>query len=292
MSVLGVEQGMKSRVQQGFSLLEASIVLVMIGLVAGIVMFASGLQQRQKLRNVITDAQTYSTAMWQFKQQYGSLPGDMPNATEVWGTANNSPFGSPDADQCTNPATDVSTVDAKRTCNGDGDGIIEIEIKVPAVGCEAYRAWQQMAAAGFIEGGYSGVSQTVASCGRNSITGVNTPATAIGNSTFSIASIGEIGNGDAIYYPGNYNNVLFYGEQLVNFYSVNPAITPTEAREVDSKTDDGNPAIGKVRNVRPGAGSTPNCVTTSVAGDIYGEQNQAVACAVIFMSDFVKKTDQ
>lgn len=285
---------MKCNSRQAFSLLEASIVLVMIGLLAGIIMVATGIEQRQKLRSVITDAQTYSTAIWQFQKQYGSLPGDMPNATEVWGRAGSEPLDSLD---CTKPATDRPDFVANpnkilgMTCNGNANGVIRIEAADQS--CEPYRVWEHLTLAKMVTGSFSGVSG-LANCSPNSVASVNSPVSSIEGGTFTITTLGplltmgEIDDTDTVFYSGNYRNVLIYGGQAASDFSVYPILTPSEAREIDSKNDDGNPALGKVRNSRSGAGTTPNCTT----GNAYNEARSDPLCAVIFMSDFMKSTDQ
>lgn len=263
----------------GFSLLEASIVLVLVGLVAGIIMMVSTIERHQKLRSVMTDAQTYSTALWQFYQKYGSLPGDMPNATQVWGTADTSVSAGSD---CSAPATNSIM---GKTCNGNADGFIKIVDATSS--CEPYRAWEQLMLAGAISGTYTGVSG-LTTCAANSVAEVNSPKSTIEGATFTFNSLGEIAGADLVYYPGNYNNALFFGGQRANDFSIYPILTPAEAHEIDGKGDDGDPTIGKIRNTRNGSGKTPNCTKNNM----YDESQSNPLCAVIFMSDLMRKTDQ
>lgn len=266
--------------RRGFSLLEVSVVLVLIGLVAGIVLVADGMEQRQKQRSIIMDAETYSASIWRFDQKYGALPGDMPNATQVWGRAD-SPT-TPDGADCGAPAINSAT---GRTCNGNGNGVIQIE--GVSKSCEPYRMWEQLLLASMVTGNFSGVSG-LANCSANSVADQNSPVASVKGATFAVTSYGEIGNGDPVFYPGNYNNILIFGGQRAGDFPVYPILTPAAAHEIDSKNDDGDPTRGKVRNTRSGAGTTPNCTRAN----IYDETASNPLCAVIFMSDFVKKTDQ
>ena len=69
----------------GFSLLELSIVLSIIGLIAGGVTVGANIIHAAQLRAVITDINSYTSAMLAFKDKFDGLPGDLTNATEFWG---------------------------------------------------------------------------------------------------------------------------------------------------------------------------------------------------------------
>ena len=269
------------RNQRGLSLLEMSIVLALIGLLAGVVLVGQGFIRRHELRSVVFDATAYTTAIYQFKAKYQSLPGDMVNAVEIWGKADG------DANLATNcaaPNTDASA--GKPTCNGDGDLMIE-----GGNGCEDYRAWQQLAAGEFIGGQFTGVSG-LALCAPNSIAEVNSPKSGIHDTTYAIttfnsAALGEV-VGDAVLYDGNYKNALIFGATRANNYPINPALKPTAAREIDQKVDDGLPALGTLRSVKPASAATPDCTT---AGAMYKESFRDPACALIFTEGYLGKKE-
>jgi prepilin-type N-terminal cleavage/methylation domain-containing protein len=62
---------------KGFSLVEISIVLTIIGLLIGSIVGGMVYVQNAKITNAITLAQDLSVAVSTFKQQYHMLPGDM-----------------------------------------------------------------------------------------------------------------------------------------------------------------------------------------------------------------------
>ncbi|MFI4984234.1 MAG: type II secretion system protein, partial [Rickettsiales bacterium] len=74
----------KSSGSRGFTLVELSIVIVIIGfLVAGIAAGANMVKQAE-IRSVITDLQSYQTAYNNFVAKYNAVPGDMTTASSFW----------------------------------------------------------------------------------------------------------------------------------------------------------------------------------------------------------------
>lgn len=70
---------------RGFSLVELSIVLVILGLLTGGILAGQSLIRAAELRSYITDVQRYPAAVNAFKDKYFAYPGDMANATKFWG---------------------------------------------------------------------------------------------------------------------------------------------------------------------------------------------------------------
>ena len=97
----------------GFSLLEISIVLAVVGMLSGGVLAGQSLIKAAELRTVMTELREYQTAINIFKEKYFALPGDMSNATEFWGKLNST---------CT---THAGTANADGVCNGNGNGTID-----------------------------------------------------------------------------------------------------------------------------------------------------------------------
>ena len=62
----------------GFTLIELSIVLIIIGLITGGILVGRDLVHAAEIRATISQEQRYNTAVNTFKLQYGYLPGDMP----------------------------------------------------------------------------------------------------------------------------------------------------------------------------------------------------------------------
>ena len=95
--------------KNAFSLVELSIVLVILGLLTGGILGGQSLIRAAELRSVSTEAARYTTAVYSFRDKYMALPGDMPNATAFWGAA---------------PDCSAQTASGASTCNGNGDGML------------------------------------------------------------------------------------------------------------------------------------------------------------------------
>lgn len=74
---------------RGFTLIELSIVLVIIGLMVGAIVGGRALVHQAELQSVIKEANTLQTALNTFVMQYDALPGDFKEATSYWSAANN-----------------------------------------------------------------------------------------------------------------------------------------------------------------------------------------------------------
>jgi len=65
----------------GFTLIELSVVLVIIGLIAGSILLGQSLIHQAQVRAVITQEVQLQTAAATFREKYQSLPGDLANAS-------------------------------------------------------------------------------------------------------------------------------------------------------------------------------------------------------------------
>ncbi len=73
----------------GFTLIELSIVLVIIGLIVGGVMVGQNLIFAAEIRKQVKQVQEYTLAYNTFKLKYGCIPGDCINATEFFTSSSN-----------------------------------------------------------------------------------------------------------------------------------------------------------------------------------------------------------
>lgn len=261
----------------GFSLVELSIVLVILGLLVGGILTGQNLIKAAELRSVTQDVNKYQAAVYSFRDKYQALPGDMPNAVRFWGaqagTLNDGPDSTCMALDVNSPAT------GEETCNGNGNG------QVSGAGWyEIWRFWQHLANAGLTEGQYAGVpgDATVTSVG---IAGFNMPPSrASQGAGFAVTFIASVTTSGGALFPGPYGNVMrFGGHEGVD---QDPGlITPEDAWNIDTKMDDGKPGTGDVRTY---ANNTrPDCTSTDVAATAeYLVQGTISGCNLFFMTGF------
>jgi prepilin-type N-terminal cleavage/methylation domain-containing protein len=78
---------MQHRAERGFTLVELSIVLVIVGLLIFAVLKGQELIESARLKSLMTQMNSYKTATQIFKDRYGALPGDFDNAVAVLGAS-------------------------------------------------------------------------------------------------------------------------------------------------------------------------------------------------------------
>lgn len=118
--------------KQGFTLVELSIVIIIIGLLIAGIAAGNSLTKQAALNSILIEEQQYFSAIQSFLHGYGYYPGDFPNAFSYWGT------------KCAATAAQ---------CNGNGNGIIETNLG------ETANSWQHLVISGIISSAtqYSGI---------------------------------------------------------------------------------------------------------------------------------------
>lgn len=234
--------------RRGFSLVELSIVLVILGLLVGGVLSGQSLIRAAELRSTIADYTRYTTAVQSFRDKYFALPGDMTNATAFWGVR-----AGTGSDVTCHQTINTTT----GTCNGNGDGRIDFIAGDSATLGERFAAWQHLARAGLIEGSYTGASASASAYVQSP--GITDPKGKIANSFFTFGHIYGPVSGDTNVYDGSYNK---------NFISVvsngAPSLKPEEAWNIDTKLDDGRPSTGAAFTWKSTSVWLPGCTTTDV----------------------------
>lgn len=276
------------RATSGFSLLEISVVILIIALLIGSVLIGSNMLRSAKLRAVSVDKERYVAAIGQFQQKYKALPGDMVNATEFWGAAD------ADAETCEKLVT-AST--DRTTCNGNGDGHVFNNNAADYRLHERFRFWQHLSNAELIEGKFSGVNEcesNVLSCYR---AGVNSPTSEILGATWAFYDVGQEIVQPAFLYDSTLYRHAFYfgGERPTADMPFGRILSPKEAMSIDTKIDDGNPGLGKMTVLIPGdsiSGYENDCATTDVADTATYKLNDGTVevttpqCILVFPMDF------
>jgi prepilin-type N-terminal cleavage/methylation domain-containing protein len=246
--------------KRAFSLVELSIVLVILGLLVGGVLAGQSLIRAAELRAVTSEYARYTAAIMSFRDKYFALPGDMPNATQFWGPNRDTGAG------CPSPITPDTG-----TCNGDGAGFIgpntgqTTTVTDTSFENEGIRAWYHLAKAGLIEGSYN---QQVDMTGvqYNVYPGINVPRGKISNSYWILDTrlLGTFSDSKYNLNPdSSWHNSLVFRSDTPIASGNNYPLTPAEAWNIDKKMDDGLPSQGKLIGF-------PRSAVTSTSGCGFG----------------------
>ena len=220
--------------KSAFTLVEISIVIVIIGFIIGGILVGQDLTESAKIRSQISQIEQYQTAVNTFKAKYGYLPGDMPNAEA-------SSFG----------------LTSRSYTDGNNNGVIDNWVNVFTG--EVSLFWNDLANAGLIGGNFIYIG------GGYGTTGYNL-APQTGAEIAKYIPPAKLGSGNYIYIwnggvdpqiwmGGGNNGVNYFGlaqVQNVVGYSLggvggtNSYIKVRDAYDIDKKIDDGLPQTGDV----------------------------------------------
>jgi len=220
----------------GFTLVELSIVLVIVGLITGGVLVGQDLISAAATRAQISQIEKYQTAVNTFRGKYGYLPGDIPD-----------PYASQYGFQ------------ARGSLPGEGDGNGVIEGVYQNIGGnngldemigETVMFWVDLSTAQLIDGGFNTASPQVFT--ESSSTPINAffPQAKIGVGNYLYAWSGGINS----YTTSDERN--YFGLSAISSFcqdceaasSFNSAagLTVAQAYNIDKKIDDGLPQSGRV----------------------------------------------
>jgi prepilin-type N-terminal cleavage/methylation domain-containing protein len=253
--------------KSGFSLVELAIVLVIIALVAGGVVVSKNMRENSKLRSLATEVDQYIVAIQKFNEKYQSMPGDMANATTIWGRAT---AGAPSTANCTSSANDENTALPHTTCNGDGDGFVADEA---ATNYEIFRAWQHLKNDGLITGNLIGRAGTAGT--SQALVGSNIPATEFPKIGIDIKYVADNAI-PADYFNATYEHVMHVGMEVSgNNLAHGLGLSSRQGNELDSKFDDGIPSTGNIMSK-----NQATCVSS--ATNYILSQTDGAQCVMIF----------
>lgn len=204
-----------------FSLVELSIVLVILGLLTGGILAGQSLIRASELRAVSTEMGRFATARLAFRDKYFAEAGDMRNAFAFWGAA------------C---GTNTSTLNVG--CNGNGDGTIGY------IDGENLKAWEHLAFAGLVEGSYDGTGADTGAGLEPSA--ADLPRSKLPNSYWDLTSNpSNIASQPAgVFHTLTLGNLPTAGN--ANLAAI-PGLLHEEAWNIDTKMDDGSANAGKMR---------------------------------------------
>ncbi len=263
--------------KQGFSLVELSIVLVILGLLTGGILAGQSLIRAAELRAVTTEYNRWITATQTFRDKYMALPGDMNNAVAFWNRQVNQAWCLP---------TSGATVTTPGTCNGNGDGTTN-SASLASTSGEIYQYWRQLAFAGLIEGSYSGLAGSGGT--GHGVIDSNIPTSKLANAGWMLANFGTVAPGDTTMYALDYGMAFIIGAQTATATPSGSVLRPEEAWNIDTKLDDGKPASGKIigRNWNNACAAADD--GSSASNDLiasYRVSDSSLQCSLIFRQVF------
>lgn len=240
---------------RAFSLVELSIVLVILGLLTGGILTGQSLIRAAELRSVTSDFVRYRTAIYSFRDRYTGLPGDITNATRFWTSAG--------GDGQNLACFQAQAASSQATCNGNGNGTIDTA-NVTAF-AERFSIWKHLANAGLVEGNYTGRTAG-AMGGYSAVINSNVPAAKISPAFFDITIEQYIATDTSNFALGEqFNAINIFG----SLTGGGPVFLPEEAWNIDTKLDDGRPAQGFVLSTKRSASDAPNCTTSDALDAAY-----------------------
>lgn len=234
------------RRQQGFSMIELAVVIVIIGLLIGAIIMGRTMIRQSELRNIATEYNLYTGAIEEFKNKYQAMPGDFSAATSNW-----------------------STGGGMTVANGDGSGTVGTSTTggVPSGSSEWYQAWTHMALAGLVPGRFTG-----ADGGSGAEPGSNVPSSKVTPGGWTLLFFLNTST-SASFWSGKYGHILTFGAKNTGTYTSGGIVTPVEMSAIDQKMDDGKPALGKLRSARSGAAANCTDNSASVAAAAYNSSS-------------------
>jgi prepilin-type N-terminal cleavage/methylation domain-containing protein len=236
--------------QGGFTLIELSFVLVIIGMILGGVLIGQELIEAAKIRSAIAQIESFNTAINLFRNKYDTLPGDVPPAkAAAWGLQSRSGAAG----------------------HGDGNSLIEScgwNRATTAAGCESILFWMDLSTADLIDGAYNLASDAFLANLPSAQLPLYFPASKIGGGNYiTVASE----NSSFFWPPKGSTWFIIAGldgtANAIGDYMAHPAMTPVQLYAIDQKVDDSMPYTGKVRAIVPSPSlynQFGNCTDNSV----------------------------
>jgi len=246
--------------KKGFTLIELSVVLVIIGLIIGGVMVGQDLIESANSRASAKQLEGYNSAIYAFKIKYGQMPGDMDGTT----------------------AAAIGFV-ARAGTDGRGDnngrivsycycgisGILGNYTYPWGQSGEALFFWEDLSLAEMIGGVFNTATDGSLGGGVSSNFGRYFPISRIGNNNYvSVFSGGIYSGGVFSDRAGNYFSVsvpVSIGGS--GNYTSTAGMTVLQAYNLDAKIDDGIPNKGRIQAFYNRGGGSPILYAPNAAVD-------------------------
>lgn len=230
-----------------FTLIELTLVLLVVGLAIGGVVAGQNMIRNAELRKIPLAIEDTRKQILVFYDKFNALPGDFHKAEMVWGT------------ECTG-------------CNGDFSGFVGRQTGniYDEHFNEYFAFWRHLQLAELVDGDFTGTTGPWSVA--HAIVGQNIPEiyNRIGINVFWQNN--ETNPSQTDRHVGKFGQVLLIGQQPPNWgwLNQNPTFSPEDALSIDLKIDDGMPFTGTLYGNGAGQGVNYNgyeLCTTAARGD-------------------------
>jgi prepilin-type N-terminal cleavage/methylation domain-containing protein len=232
--------------RSGFSLVEMSMVITIVGVLAGAVVGGIKVVDNVQTKAAVGDMMEIVKAIQAFEDKYNALPGDIANMHSNFSAA---------------PMNDTDI-------NGNGNGILD--------GNEVYYFWYHLSIAGLYPINFAINADGTLTANQDNITASQTSVGTVPPGPKTLARYrvsNDTTRGLVIDYSAYSGNTATRSEHY-------PLFTPQELSEIDERMDDGDPATGVILAVEnTNAVAAGSCFT----GSAYNLTNTTVACSLRFV---------
>lgn len=228
---------MKLRYKAGFTLIELSIVLVIIGLILGGVVGGKALIEAANIRKQVATFEQYIAATNSFRIKYNCLPGDCRYASDVGlGTISGNANGNGDGSICSGPGVDACEPAYGMSPQSWHENInywyhMYQAFLIPPVTCVTDLNEPQCSSPFIWNNGYytpkAGIpcrSEALGKCG-----------VMLYSTAYSNLQAGSDGT--------KYNHVYYFSDGATSY---DTPIRGEDVRAIDIKIDDGKPGLGRI----------------------------------------------
>lgn len=225
--------------EQGFTLVELAIVMVIIGILIGGILKGQELINNASVGATVTQIKSVDAALNTFFDKYNALPGDIAN-----------------------PAVRLPACTATGSCSTAGNANGQINLAgaafntAPAAANEAGRAFLHLSKADLV----SSIDENFAVFGFGNML----PTVRLGGGMW-VAYLDGAGTGSPNATMRNGRHYAVLAATVAAPAAGNGALTPSSAAQIDRKLDDGLPNAGTTQAIGT------NCVVGATAADPYDE---------------------